>query len=260
MNKNLKALVVVEGEKTEKVFFDSMNLSLGLSFQVCPFKANVYDLWHKMKESDFTLNIKEVLLEKHPEEREILETEYAFYYLVFDMDPQHRSSNEDNDYERLAYKNITTLTEIAEYCVDETDPTVGKVYINYPMFESFRCCNSFDDESYKYEYAKVSEVKYFKSYCSSKRLAGVQVVNYKANDFYSLAKMNAYKMGTLYDAAWEYYSYDDYILRSNQKSIIKKQENLVNTKHIIAVLNTSVFLILDYYGNENGFYDRLMRG
>lgn len=38
---------------------------------------------------------------------------------------------------------------MAEYFVDETDPSVGKLYINYPMMESYRDCDDFFDENYK---------------------------------------------------------------------------------------------------------------
>ncbi len=32
---------------------------------------------------------------------------------------------------------------MTEYFVDETDPTIGKLYINYPMMESYRDCDEF---------------------------------------------------------------------------------------------------------------------
>lgn len=259
MNSNLRALVVVEGEKTEKVFFDSLQNCLGLSFQICPFRANIYELWHKMKESDFTLNIKDALSEKYPEDKEFLSHEFAFFYFVFDMDPQHRSSNDNCDYLSLIQKNITTLIDITNYCVDETDPTVGKVYINYPMFESYRCCDFFYDETYKEEFVKIGEVKRFKNYCSSKRLAGVQLSKYKEDDFYSLIKNNICKLGVLFNSIWGYCSYEDYIYRSNQQLILSRQMQFVNNECQIAVLNTSLFLVIDYYGNNNGCFDRIMK-
>lgn len=258
MSNGLKALVVVEGEKSEKAFFDSMNNCLGLSFQICPFKANVYELWYKMKESDFTLNINEALIEKYPDEKDLLSCEYAYYYLVFDMDPQHRSTNDKSDLISLAHKNIATLKDVTKYCVDETDPTVGKVYINYPMFESYRCCDCFGDESYKDEFIKIEDVKQFKNYCSSKRIAGVQLTNYKDENFFSLIKYNIFKLGVLYNSEWGCCSYDDYLLRSNQTSVLNMEEQFMNNDYQIAVINTSLFLVIDYYGNNNGYFDHIM--
>lgn len=45
----IKALVVVEGEKAEKNFFESLSSVFDLSFSIVPFKANIYEL-HSTKQ------------------------------------------------------------------------------------------------------------------------------------------------------------------------------------------------------------------
>ncbi len=37
---------------------------------------------------------------------------------------------------------------MVNYFVDETDPSIGKLYINYPMMESYRDCDTFFEEDY----------------------------------------------------------------------------------------------------------------
>ena len=73
--------------------------------------------------------------------------------------------------------NITILTEMAEYFTNKTDPSVGRLYINYPMMESFRYCNCFDDRDFLDAKIKIECIKDFKSLASKKRLAGVRIDN-----------------------------------------------------------------------------------
>ena len=88
---------------------------------------------------------------------------------------------------------------MAEYFTNETDPSVGRLYINYPMMESFRYCNCFDDRDFLDAKIKIECIKDFKSLSSKKRLAGVRIDNYKANDFNNLIRLHLAKLILLYN-------------------------------------------------------------
>ena len=40
--------------------------------------------------------------------------------------------------------------------------------------------------------------------------------------------------------------------------MLTAQMRMIDDDRCVAVLNTSLFLILDYYGNRDGFYDSLV--
>ena len=251
MSKNrVRALVIVEGEKTEKEYFSELASRLKLKFDIIPFKANIYELYSIMKKNDFNLNIKDILIEKFPFRKDDLSGEFAYFYLVFDLDLQHHLSNERRRKEEILSYNLLIVNEMTQKCINETDPTLGKLYVNYPMFESFRCCDSFFDDNYKNEYVKIDEVKKFKNYCSNKKLAGVSVSNYSEGNFIKITKQNIYKLNYMYNNLWARLLYANYLLLSDQTKILLVQIKSIEEHSQIAVLNTSVFLILDYFGEK----------
>lgn len=73
-------------------------------------------------------------------------------------------------------------------------------------------------------------------------------------DINKLIKMNLFKLNYLSTGCWCTMDYQRYIINSTGSSIhLLETQELKNNKRI-AVLNTSLFLILDYFGNKNGFY------
>ena len=130
-------LLIVEGERREKEFFNQVSKTFGLEFTIYTYKTNIYSLYSRLKNYDFNADIIGVLRElnsKQPNEV-FLDKRFAYVYLIFDFDIQHNSQPGLFDYFNLK-KNINQLKEMANYFNNETDPTIGKLYINFPMFES----------------------------------------------------------------------------------------------------------------------------
>lgn len=253
---NTKSLLIVEGEKAEYRFFQHMGKMFGLDFVIFPLKDNLYVLYKKLKDDDFNVNVKSILLEMFPEKKEILDETYAFTYLIFDLDPHHTENNEKREYGEIIESNIEHALEMTEFFQDETDPTIGKIYINYPMFESFRYCNSIFDEDYKEEYIGISDIRYFKELAGKKKMVRKHIENYLKEDFLSLSKMNIYKLSRLFSGNWESLDYLLYQKYSGASGILRIQKEQIDSLGRIAVLNTSLFMLVDYYGNRDGFYEK----
>lgn len=159
MNKNI--LLIVEGDKTEKEFFkrieELLNEKLKCHFNIYSFKTNIYTLYNKIKKDDYYLNIQDVLIEMNEEYRnELEEKSFSDVYLIFDLDAQHTRINETRSYDEIIKDNTSIVSEMIKHFDNETDPTKGKLYINYPMMESFKDCDSltFFDSNYKDEIIK----------------------------------------------------------------------------------------------------------
>lgn len=122
-------LLIVEGERREKEFFNQVSKTFGLEFTIYTYKTNIYSLYSRLKNYDFNADIIGVLKElnsKQPNEV-FLDKRFAYVYLIFDFDIQHNSQPGLFDYSNLK-KNINQLKEMANYFNNETDPTIGKLY------------------------------------------------------------------------------------------------------------------------------------
>ncbi len=256
-----KVLVVVEGKRLEHDFFEQIKKVYGLNIDIYCFESNIYLLYKKMKEMNFNGNLKDVLktIHNNPESNSLLSQNFAYTYLIFDFDAHHTEEYEkDRPLINVIKDNIEKIKEMANYFVDETDPTIGKLYVNYPMMESFKDCDSFDDKTYLNRCIAVDEIKQYKTIVSTRKMANKRVDSYTSIDLEKLSKLNVIKMTSILLKKYKVIDYNSYLNYSNQYNILLEESDYITNQDKIAVLNTCIFFLLDYYGNKNGFYDKIM--
>ena len=264
MSNKAKTLFIVEGAKSEKNFFQQLNLTHFTNIDLFIYGTNIYDLYRRIKEFDFNANLLDLLKDlpddpQYPNDKSILEHNFAYTYLVFDFDVHHRDYYQaTTPLQTLVDDNIEKLVEMSNHFVDETDPTVGKLYINYPMMESYKDCDVFFDPNYKDNYVNLSDIKKYKSIVGEKNLSRIRLDSYTKENIDNLVKMNIFKLSELMDNNWGVIDYETYLRYCNSSDILSKQKDLVIKKHKISVLNTSLFFLTDYFGNQNGYYDSLI--
>ena len=86
-------------------------------------------------------------------------------------------------------------------------------------------------------------------------MANKRIDGYSKSDFIMIARQNVKKLGKICEVANEPMDYETYIQESTQTNVLQREIEFVSSLRKIAVLNTSVFFVLDYYGNKDGFYD-----
>ncbi|MCR5786853.1 MAG: hypothetical protein K6G28_04060 [Acholeplasmatales bacterium] len=254
---NKKVLLIVEGEKAEPKIFNKIQEEFNLVFDIYCFGTNIYSLYKIMEENDFNVNIKDILLEIHPEYTTLLSNNFVYTYLIFDLDPHHTKKDDTRTIEQIVCDNIKKVKKMADYFVNETDPTVGKLYINYPMIESYKCCDSFFTKKYKNEIVDINNLAKFKKYVGTKKLSNTRIDKYSKDDLIKLIIQNIFKLNYIYENKWIMPNYDSYLIESDTKNVLIQQSKIIDSMKKISVLNTSLFIIVDYYGNRNGFYDQL---
>ncbi|HAE53128.1 MAG TPA: hypothetical protein DCG30_07735 [Ruminococcus sp.] len=261
----IKILLIVEGENTEYKFFHRITEVFGINAQIFSVSTNLYSLYHKMKNYDFQCDVKDVLREIVPseEKKNMLKQKFTYTYLIFDSDLQNKAPSQrekETDISNLTDENFSKLKKMAEYFTDETDPSIGRLYINYPMMESYRYCDKFFDESFLTAQIELDKMAKFKSLASKKKLAGLQIERYEKQDFSDLIRMNVLKLNVLSEESAHFSTpYNKYLDKSQQKLIAIKQQELAQHSKVINILNTSLFVVLDYYGNRDSFYDKLIQ-
>lgn len=260
----MKILIVMEGERAEPNFFKTITQRFGLNAEFFAVGTNLYSLYSKCKSYNFECDVKDILKElvKRKEEREMLDQKFAYTYLVFDADLQHKvqgQRNKDIDMKVLVNQNFPQLIEMAKHFTNETDPSIGKLYINYPMMESYRYCDSFNDEYNLNATVLIDNVKIFKQLASTMKLSGVSLDKYEKKDFVDLIQMNIKRLKLLsWGELGTFLSYDQYQKIVKSETIAQIQWKKVQTNRELHILNTSIFLVVDYFGNRNSFYDNLL--
>lgn len=139
VNRVRKILLLVEGEKLEVKLIEKafQEYKLDLNYSIYPYSTNIYDLYERMfkgNENDLdALDLLGVLKERDPSNT-ILDEEFSDILLIFDYEPQDHLFSEERIKLMLNYFNESTDN--------------GKLYINYPMCESFKHLKSDPDEEY----------------------------------------------------------------------------------------------------------------
>lgn len=274
-----KALVIVEGASAEKGLFGKLSESFGLGIEIFVYGTNIYDLYRIVKEDmdqhdgECLLNIRDILLDKlktredHAKteadcveianERKLLNQEFAYTYLVYDCDIQHHERDEDPPIDELRDRNLPILEAMAEHFCDETDETVGKLYINYPMIESWRDADSCFDSAYAQAGVSLDEVKRYKEFTSRRKLAG-RGLRHSREEFESIVRMMVYKSSLIADRGWRDCTYEEYQVNANAGHVLRQEADLMRNKRWISALNTSMFLCVDYKGRT--LFDEVMAG
>ena len=245
-NARVKILLLVEGERLEKIVFKDLSRLYGLKSEIFCLRCNIFMLYNVMKQYDFNASIKDILVEKSPkgitdEDYDILlNNKFAYTYLVLDFDLQHSIDNINLE--------LQQIREMCEYFNDETDDTIGKLYINYPMMESFRDRDDFIDEKFIDKIVHISDFVEYKEIAGRSKLSSVHVENYKREGFDEIIKSNLHKANVkLFGNKIK--NYQNYLEHINTIRIFDEQCKCVNNNYVY-VLNTSLFLLIDYFGEK----------
>lgn len=262
---NSRILLIVEGEKTETAFISRLTELYGMKYQIYTVGTNLFALYDKVKRTDFQCDIKDILREFNiPEEqKEMLREDFVYTYLIFDSELQNKRPYERQEPPPLTSRisrNIDRLIEMAAFFNDETDPSKGKLYINYPMMESYRDADAFYDEQFIYNTVALDDIPDYKKIVSSKHLAGYDIKNYTKDNYTELMRMHVNKLAYMSGKENPYIlPYSVYLTLAPGEKIAAIQKSSIMNNSVLHILNTSLFFLLDYYGNRDGFYDSIIK-
>lgn len=235
-----KILFICEGAKTEKHFcnliIDKYFIQKQKPKEFVAFGTNIYGLYDEMSK-DEGLDIVELIKEKAKAKRDMYNYSklaaggFSEIYLIFDFDfqaPQY-------DYEKIS--------NMIDFFDNETEH--GKLYINYPMMESFKHFKELPDPNFNsYKVDKKGCLKY-------KELIGdiSQIVHFSdiTEDVLKIIiKQNLDKYS--YITEKELNSYTSYLENFSQRMLLDIQVYNLNKEGQVFVLNTTLFWGIDYFG------------
>lgn len=251
-------LLIVEGRKTEPKFFKQIRQKFDIDYKIYCLGTNIYTLYRKIKELDFNCDIKDVLKDLHPEQAQILNNKFAYTYLIFDCDAHHPKKEESREIKQIVIDNFDKIRDLLLYFNGETEPSKGKLYINYPMIESFKDADDFFDEQYKDVVVPIENIVKYKSIVANKRLSNRRVDTFTKEELSKLTLMNIFKLNAIVNNSWAALNYTHYKNITETLKLHNIERTLIEEKEVLSVINTTLFLVLDYFGNQKGFYDSII--
>lgn len=149
-------LFITEGEIDEpKVIEKFLNKCIfNVEYTIYSYSTTIHTLakmiFNKKGEIDEELDIKKVLKEQENNlaKRKILEKDYTDIILVFDFEPHYNSP----EFEKVG--------KMLEYFSDSAD--MGKLYINYPMMQSYKHIKRLPDNEFKNRIVETMDASNYK--------------------------------------------------------------------------------------------------
>lgn len=260
-----KALVIVEGAVTESDLFDRVARLFDMDLQIHAVASNIYDLYQRLKEQDFAIDIRDVLddMTADPDIKAMLHAEYGYYFLIYDCDIQdtrYRDSENPLPIGDRARINCAELEEMIRQLNDEEDETKGKLFVNYPMMESYCDCDSFYEDEFRetmVSLATLDKEGEYKRWVRHRLVGRKDVSLLSEEDLLGLMRMNAAKSYSLITGEWKIPDYAVYERTCNDLNVLQKQKSQIERGQELSVLNTSLLFPVYRFGNNRGLYDRI---
>ena len=234
-----KILFIVEGENDEPRFIRRL---LDVSqeprpFEIYTYKTNIHILAQELYNNypDFdedSINIQLVLSSIEPDnkkKKKLLE-KYNDIFLVFDMEPQER------------HPHFDTVRRMLSYFCDSTNQ--GKLFLNYPMMQSYKDLPRLPYPDFKNTIVSMGSVNTYKKDVGNRSFC-TDLSKYDRNIFYSLAAHHVAKMMYILEGVFRLPSVDEY-LGINPVQILDEQITTIMIKDYVYVLNTSIFILIDF--------------
>ena len=165
--------------------------------------------------------------------KSVLEYSYTDIYMLFDLDPHYHLYSEWKD----------KLPEMLEWFSESS--LYGKLFINYPMMQSYQHIEDIDSNSFKNTYVEIDNFdgqdykKMVKKTCDPRLKAPAHI---KKKDMNRLLELNIMKVNQLHNRVWMVP--DDLKDALNDCRILTEESSLMMNEGKMSVINTSVFCIL----------------
>jgi len=256
-----KILLIVEGPG-ENDFFRRYLEHFRVNAEIVTYKTNIYKLYERLKEDDFDTTICGLLEEADPD-NPVLHQKFIATYLIYDADFQHCDKGENRlDIHARMDKNLPRLREMAAYFNEETDDSRGKLFVNYPMMESYRDCDSFFEAAYANRFVVFKELMKsngyygYKSLVARRKVSGRTVDQLTTKDMVDIVRCAACKLSFLAGKDWKFPDYVLFREAIDPQTLLSYEERFFAEERL-SVINSSVLLVLDYKGNKDSFYDSM---
>lgn len=234
-----KILLILEGASDEPKFFKRLfaKCNSKVECKIYSYRTNIhvlaqelFDNYNDFDKGDVDIKLLLASLEKDDQKKKLLRDKYSDVFLVFDFDSQHDHPHFDTIKRMLTYYNDST--------------NQGKLFINYPMMQSYKHFDSLPCDDFEYLAVTLEEIKDYK------RIVG-EISGYTDLDkygfvlFYSIAVHHLKKANKIFDGKYEILTIEEYMKR-DFVHIYDYQLQTFQDDNKVYVLNTCIFALIDF--------------
>lgn len=234
-----RILLIVEGATDEVKFIRALyrDCYKSADYNVYSYKTNIhvlaqelYNNYPKFEEDEIDIKLVLTSLEKDENKKKMLKEKYSDIYLIFDFDPQHD------------HPHFDTVKRMINYFSDST--ANGKLYINYPMMQSYKHFSILPDFSFYNKTVDVDNIPFYKKIVGDESKF-TDLEQYDFRTFYSLSVHHLKKTNFILTSKYELPSIDQYFNIDFGK-LYEEQLKLYENDNKVWVLNTSIFTLIDF--------------
>lgn len=240
-----KILFICEGSSDEPKFLKLMMRKVfpQHKYEIYSYNTTIHTLAAKLKKDypDFDSGDTEIALilrdmETDEDKRNLLSGFFSDIILAFDFDAQH-----DNPDFGMVKRMLSYYTESSD---------MGKLYINYPMMQSYRHLKRFPDQDFTTRTA--SPIGYKELVSNQSELGDLSKYGY--DTYIKIAIQHLIKVWYIITGENKIPTKEEY-LSINWNTVYDKEMDLYSQYKNVFVLNTLILSIIDY--NPTTFFNQI---
>lgn len=237
MNKR-NLLFITEGEIDEPRFIKKFFKKClpNVEYNIYPYTTTIHTLakaiFNKIDRIDEDLDIKKVLKEQEKDlvKRHLLEKDYTDIILVFDFEPHCDSPEFDK------------VGKMIQYFNDSSD--MGKLYINYPMMQSYKHLKNLPDTDFKNRKINTIDVSNYKKIVD-KESKYKKLSDYNYPIFMRIVGHHLMKANYIIKNKYELMNKEEFLDLDYYKIYNLEREHN-ESEQWVDVLNTFVFFVIEF--------------
>lgn len=245
--KTKNVLFIVEGTNDEPHFIKQLLSKCypSYNYKIYSYEANLHMLASRLEKDyedfeDDELDILLFLKSYEESNKEIFNLKYTDVFMIFDFEPQHPD------------KHFDTIQKMTRY-FNQSDER-GKLFINYPMMQSYKHLKSLPDQSFLSSKLLENDFYHYKQIVSNESFNN-DVSNYDYTTFMSLTYHHLVKLIFIQKNEIVVPTLSDYDAIDYAKIFDIQYENL--KEGFIWILNTCILILIDY--KPSSFFEQIQK-
>ncbi len=245
--KTKNILFIVEGKNDEPRFIEQLLSKCypSSSFKIFSYEANLHMLASRLEKdySDFEEDEIDILLflkSYATRDKKIFDLKYTDVFLIFDFEPQHPDLHFETIQKMIRYFN-------------QSDGR-GKLFINYPMMQSYRHLNTLPDNTFIDSKLTRNDFNHYKEIVSNVSFNN-DVSTYDYITFVSLAVHHLVKLLFIQNHDVGLHGIEDYKLLDYAKIFDVQCNNLESD--FVWIVNTCIMILIDY--KPTNFFNQIRK-
>ncbi|MBE5850026.1 MAG: hypothetical protein E7298_07705 [Lachnospiraceae bacterium] len=247
---NSSVLFIVEGPNDEVRFLEQLyNVFFrDQHYEVYTYCTTIHTLsqvlfndYPDFEEDEIDIQLLLKSLEKDEAKISILSKRYRDVFLIFDFDPHHDNPHFD------------TVCRMLRFFDDSTNH--GRMYINYPMMQSYKHLRKMPDDSFSERITYISEASKYKA-TVAKESDYSDVSKYTYAVFVSIAVHQLRKINRILEGEYQTPS-KEIFLTWNWIDLYNEQMSRMEQDGFVYVVNTCISLLVEY--NPSRFFDVIQK-